>query len=343
MNTLWRRLGRPAAALALIAGLSGCTLVSPPLADTIDEELGRAIDMGFDGVIVHVDQAGKTASFAAGWEDRDALVPADPGALFKIASISKLYVAAATAMVVADGALSLDGTVEDYLPEVAHRIENASEITLRMLLQHRSGIPDFVYHPDIGDAEIVENDDTYPFVLDQPAAFEPGASYAYSNSNFFLIGEILDEALGGSHHQYIRDEILTPLGLTDTHILLREVDLDDVMKGYVVGVDQGDEFWEMEHLQTSGSMVATADDVAVFVRALVDGTLLTEEEQDIYTSVYPYGHTGWVPGYTSIARYHSDIDAVVVMFVNTSFDHLFWLDLEHVYGRIVQVLERNPI
>ncbi len=309
----------------------------------MDEELGRGIDMGFDGIIVHVDQAGKTASFSAGWGDRDALVPADPGALFKIASISKLYVAAATTMLVADGALSLDGTLEEYLPEVAPRIENASEITLRMLLQHRSGIPDFVYHPDYGDAEIVENDDTYPFVLDQPSAFEPDTSYAYSNSNFFLIGEVLDEALGGSHHQYIRDEILTPLGLTNTHVLLREVDLDDVMKGYVVGVDDGEVFWELEHIQTSGSMVATADDVAVFVRALVDGTLLTEEEQAIYTSVYPYEHTGWVPGYTSIARYHSDIDAVVVMFVNTSFDHLFWLDLEHVYERIVKVLERNPI
>lgn len=340
-NTLRRHTWRAIVALVLLVGLTGCTLPLPPPA-TVDEELERAIDLGFDGIIVHVNQGGKTASYSAGWDDREELVPANPDALFKIASISKLYVAAAATMLVADGTLSLDGTIEDYLPEVAPRIEHASTITLRMLIQHRSGIPDFVYHPDIHDAEIVENDDTYPFVLDQPAEFEPDERYSYSNSNYFLIGEILDGALGGSHQQYIRDQILTPLGLTNTHFLLREVDLEDVMKGYVTGVDDGDVFWEWEHVQPSGSMLATAEDVAVFVRALVDGSLLTEKEQGIYTSVYPYEHTGWIPGYTSIVRYHSDIDAVVVMFVNTSFDQLFWLDLERVYERVVLALERNP-
>ena len=339
----WRGVATQLVGFALLVGLSGCTLPLPPPAETIDEEVERALDQGFDGIIVHVNQGGKTASFAAGWDDREALVPADPNSLFKIASISKLYIAAATTMLVADGTLSLDDTLEDYLPAVAPRIENADEITLRMLIQHRSGIPDYVYNPAIHGVEIVENDDTYPFILDQPADFAPGTRYGYSNSNYFLIGEILDDAVGGSHHQYIQDELLAPLGLTNTHSLLREVDLDDVMKGYVVGVDDGDEFWELEHIQPGGSMVATASDVAVFVRALVDGTLFTEDEQRIYTSVYPYEHTGWVHGYTSIVRYHSDIDAVVVMFVNTSFDQLFWLDLERVYDRVIHTLERNPL
>lgn len=329
-------------AFVALVGLPGCELILPLPADNVEDELGRALDLGFDGIIVHVEQAGKTASYSAGWNDRENLVPADPGSLFKIASISKLYVAAAATMLVADGTLSLDDTLADYLPDVAPRIEYSSEITLRMLIQHRSGIPDFVHHPDIDDAELVENDDTYAFVLDQPAAFKPDDCYEYSNSNYFLIGEILDGAVG-DHRQYIRDEMLTPLGVTNTFFLLREVDLEDVMKGYVIGVDDGDEFWEHEHLQPGGSMIATAEDVAAFVRAMLNGTLFTPEEQDLYTSLYPYEHTGWNPGYTSIVRYHPDVDAVVVMFVNTSFDELFWLDLERVYSRIVRVLERNPL
>lgn len=329
--------------LAVFVGLSACTLPLPPLAEEMNDELGRAIDIGFDGIIVHVNQAGKTASYSAGWGDRENLIPADPDALFKIASISKLYVAAATSMLVAESVLSLDDTLADTLPEVAPRIQYASTITLRMLLQHRSGIPDFVYHPAFYSADIVENDDTYPFVLDQPADFKPGSRYGYSNSNYFLIGEILDRALGESHHQFIQDRILTPLGLADTYLLLRDADLNDVMKGYVIGVDDGDEFWQWEHVQPSGSMVASAADVAWFVKALIDGTLLNALEQAIYSSVYEYEHTGWVPGYSSIVRYHSDIDAVVVMFVNTSFDELFWLDLERTYRRVVQVLERNPL
>ena len=88
-------------------------------------------------------------------------------------------------------------------------------------------------------------------------------------------------------------------------------------------------------------MVATAEDVGAFVRALVDGALFTAEEQAIYASVYEYEHTGWVTGYTSIVRYHPDIDAVVVQLVNTSYDGLFWIELERVYGRIVEILERG--
>jgi CubicO group peptidase (beta-lactamase class C family) len=329
--------------VAAFVGATGCTLPLPPLAAELDDELGRAIDMGFDGIIVHVNQADKTATYSAGWGDREKLIPTDPHSLFKIASISKLYVAAATTQLVAKGVLSLEGTLEDYLPEVSQRIKYSSEITLRMLVQHRSGIPDFVYHPDINDADIVENDDTYPFVLDQPADFKPGSKYGYSNSNYFLIGEILDSVLGGSHHLYIRNEILLPLGLSNTYSLLREVDLADVIKGYVIGVDDGDVFWKWEHVQPSGSMVASASDVAVFIKALVDGTLFTAEEQKIYSSIYEYEHTGWIPGYTSIVQYHSHIDAVVVMFVNTSYDQLFWLDLERVYNRIVRVLEENPL
>jgi len=246
-------------------------------------------------------------------------------------------------MLVADGVLSLDATLEDYLPELSHRIEYSSSITLRMLLQHRSGIPDFIYHRDYYSTDIFENDDTYQFVLDQSADFKPGKRYDYSNSNYFFIGEIMDRVLNDSHQNYIRNEILTPLGLNNTHFLLRDVDINEVIKGYVVGEEDEDIFWKWEHVQPSGSMLASASDVATFVKALVEGSLFTDYEQSIYTSVYEYEHTGWLPGYTSIVRYHSDIDAVVVMFVNTSSGKFFWFDLERVYKRVVRVLEKNPI
>ena len=88
-------------------------------------------------------------------------------------------------------------------------------------------------------------------------------------------------------------------------------------------------------------MIATAEDVSIFLRALIDGSLLSQEEQTIYKSVYPYEHTGWLPGYTSIARYHADIDAVVVQFVNTSGKEIYWLELKRLYKRIVKILESS--
>ena len=88
-------------------------------------------------------------------------------------------------------------------------------------------------------------------------------------------------------------------------------------------------------------MVATAEDVGTFLRALINGSLFNEKEQAIYSSVYEYEHTGWLPGYTSIARYHSDSDAIIVQFVNTSGTAVFWLGLERMYSRIVKIVEKE--
>jgi CubicO group peptidase (beta-lactamase class C family) len=102
-------------------------------------------------MIVYVDQAGKPPDFyAAGWHYRKNRIPADPQALFKIVSISKLYVAVAVAKLVNNKHLSLDKTLADYLPELVGRIENADKITLSMMVQHRSGIPDFTRTLAIG-------------------------------------------------------------------------------------------------------------------------------------------------------------------------------------------------
>ena len=113
-----------------------------PLPDTVQEQLDEAIGHGFDGMIVYVDQANKPPQFfASGWHNRESEIPAKPDALFKIASISKLYDAVAVTKLVSDGKLSLDKTIADYLPELSGRIENAEKITLRLMIQHRSGIP----------------------------------------------------------------------------------------------------------------------------------------------------------------------------------------------------------
>ncbi|MEM6927999.1 MAG: serine hydrolase domain-containing protein [Myxococcota bacterium] len=329
-----------AALLAVTMLTMSCQLRLQPLAGSVEAAVDDAIDRGFDGIIVHIDQPGGSRFYSAGWDDRRAKVPADPHRLFKIASISKLYVAAATTMLVADGDLSLDATLAKLVPEVVGEIDNAEAITLRMLLQHRSGIPDYIFRSDFTNDPEDTYLDTASLLYGQPANFEPGARYGYSNSNYLLIGEILDRTLEYSHHAYVASEILEPLALNDTYSLLSEVDPDDVMSGYVVGYGP-DVKTEEDHTRPGGSMVATAEDVGRFVRALVDGSLLTPEEQAIYDEVYEYEHTGWVNGYTSIVRYHPDIDAVVVQFVNTSYDGLFWIELERVYGRIVDTLERE--
>lgn len=120
-----------------------------PLPSTIQEQLEEAIAHGFDGMIVYVEQEGHPPhSFASGFHNRETKTPSKPQALFKIASISKLYDAVAVTKLVNDGRLSLDKTLEDYLPELVGKIENANKITLRQMIQHKSGIPNFTNAPN---------------------------------------------------------------------------------------------------------------------------------------------------------------------------------------------------
>ena len=319
--------------------VSSCAIGLQPLPDTVQEQLNDAVDQGMDGIIVCINRPDDIQLYAAGWKNRENQIPADPDALFKIASISKLYIAAATTRLVVDERLSLDKTLVEYIPEVAGRLEFADQITLKMMLQHRSGILDYSLEPEITGETF---DDYLSFaarIYDKSAVFEPNKKYRYSNTNYLLIGEILDRTLGYSHHTYIRDELLTPLGLSNTYNIPGEVDMKDLMSGYLKGWDPDVKDWEFP--LPGGSMIATAQDVSIFLRALIDGTLLSPEEQAIYTSVYPYEHTGWLPGYTSIARYHPDIDAVVVQFVNTSGKEIYWLELKRLYNHIVRIIEMN--
>jgi D-alanyl-D-alanine carboxypeptidase len=311
-----------------------------PLPDTIREQVDNAIGHNLDGIIVYVDKKGREPEFySAGWKNRENKIPANPQALFKIGSISKLYIAVAAAKLINNKSLSLDRTLADYLPELTGIIENANQITLQMMLQHRSGIPDFIDEPKLPWSNLPTNPNEFlKLVLDKPADFKPNSRYRYSNTNYLLIGNVLDKILGYNHRQYIKREILDTLGLTHTYGLLNEVDLIDVVSGYYTQY-HGD-LKTQNFVTPGGSMVATAQDVGIFLRALNDGSLLDDNEQAIYSSIYVYEHTGLLPGYSSIARYYKDIDTVVIMFVNTSGGNS-WTTLEVVYNRIVKILHKQ--
>ena len=347
------RIIMPIVGLISIIVIPPLDLVPPwiaPLPDTVQEQVDDAIDQGLDGIIVYVDQAGKEPAFyAAGWKNKLTQEPADPHALFKIGSISKLYIATAVAKLVNNGSLSLDETLADYLPELVGRIEYADQITLRMMVQHRSGIPNFTDDEE-WDWFTSQTDinKALELVLDEPADFKPDARYSYSNTNYLLIGRILDNVLGYSHHQYIDEEILAPLGLTNTYSLLSQVEYEDVVSGYWYEYD--DDLRNLDHVIPGGSMIATAQDVGLFLRALNDGSLLNDDEQAIYSSIYEYEHAGWVPGYHSIARYHEDIDTVVIQFVSTTGGDTWGTAnviggkatgiSNIIYNRIVRILRR---
>jgi CubicO group peptidase (beta-lactamase class C family) len=307
-----------------------------PLPDTVQEQVDQTLSYGFDGVIVYVDEAGKPPAFyTAGYHNKEEKIPAKPNALFKIASVSKLYVAVAITKLASTNQLSLDQTLTDFFPELEGRIENANEITIRMMVQHRSGIPNFTDNPDFWQNQPNTNIDVLKYALDLQANFEPNKDYGYSNTNYLLLSRIIEQVTGGTRQDYFKKEILIPLGLNNTFGSIDEVNLDDVMSGYYVGIEK-----DFKN-ENNGMMIATAEDVGIFLRALNDGSLLNENEMEIYTSLYEFNHGGLAPGYQCMAEYHKDIDAVVVQFMNTTdFEGYQWNLLEITHSRVVKILRK---
>ncbi len=308
-----------------------------PLPDTVQEQVDQTLGYGFDGVVVYVDETGKPPAFyTAGYHNTIEKIPAKPDALFKIASVSKLYVAVAITKLAHSNQLSLDTKLTDFFPELKSRIENADKITLRMLVQHRSGIPNFTDNPEFWKNQPNTDIDVLNYALDLPAKFEPNKDYGYSNTNYLLLSRVIEQVTGGSRQDYFKKEILIPLGLKNTFGSLDEVNLDQVMSGYYVGIEKD---FKSEN---QGMMIATAEDVGIFLRALNDGSLLNKAEMEIYTSLYEFNHGGLAAGYQCMAEYHKDIDAVVVQFMNTTdFEGYQWNLLEITHSRVVKILRKR--
>ncbi|WKK82277.1 serine hydrolase domain-containing protein [Marivirga arenosa] len=309
-----------------------------PLPDTIQEQVDKASDYGFDGIIVCVNEKGNQSQiYTSGYKNKENKIPTDPNSLFKIASVSKLYQAVAISKLVSDGSLSLKKSLIDYLPELKGRIEYADEITVRMLVQHRSGIPNYTDTYMYWAAPKESAEENLSLVLDRPANFKPDQSYEYSNTNYLLLAKIMSRILGYHSFQYIQKEILNPLNLKDTYSSLEDVNIDEVMSGYYVGYESD--------LKTDNisSMLATAEDLSKFIRALNDGSVFrNKEEQELYASLYRFNHTGLIPGYQTIAKYHPDIDAVIIQFTNTvNFEGYNWNLSELMYNRVLKIVRKN--
>lgn len=306
-----------------------------PLPDQVQTQLDEGVSHGFDGMIVYIDKAGAPPAFyASGFHNRALKTPADPHDFFKIASIGKLYHALAITKLVSEKRLTLDQTLAFHFPELVGRIEYAERITIRMMVQHRSGIPNLSDTPNFYMNPPKSFEEALGKILNTPADFEPGSSYAYSNTNYLLLSELIKRVTGGDKFDYFRKTILNPLGLNNTFISIDQINMDQLMGGYYVGVE--------EDIKTTnyGSMIATAEDVGIFLRALNEGVVFGPGEKEIYDSIYVYEHTGLLPGYMSIARYHEEIDAVVVQFVNTTdFSGYEWSISEIVYSRILKILK----
>jgi CubicO group peptidase (beta-lactamase class C family) len=133
-------------------------------------------------------------------------------------------------------------------------------------------------------------------IFDLPADFVPDTDYAYSNTNYLLLSELIGRINPEGKYAYFKESILDPLELEHTFVSKEQIEIDSLMSGYYVGIEAD--------IKTAnyGSMIATAQDVGLFLRVLNEGTIFGLGEKEIYDQIYVYEHTGLLPGYMSIAK-----------------------------------------
>ncbi|MER7762889.1 serine hydrolase domain-containing protein [Streptomyces sp. NPDC097619] len=228
MTALRYRISTAALALtvALLPSVAATAPRPPAAARTLQRDAEALRDAGVTGVAVRVDGPRGALTARAGVGDPTTGGPVPVDGYLRLGSTTKTFVATVLLQLVGEGKLSLDATVEEVLPGVVHGAGNDGRaITLRDLLRHTSGLPDYVYDvfPDPGaptyfaqrwrsyrPAELVA------LAVRHEPVFPPGKGWAYSNTNYVLAAMVIERVTGRTWEQQVRERILRPLGLRHT-------------------------------------------------------------------------------------------------------------------------------
>ncbi|HYJ34080.1 MAG TPA: serine hydrolase [Candidatus Binatia bacterium] len=199
---------------------------------------------------------------------------------FNLGSINKAFTKVAIEQLAARGKLSLDDTIDKYVPDYPR--DEASKITIRMLLDHRSGVPDF-FGPKFQNADRTQLrsvSDWVQFIRDMPLRFEPGTREEYSNGGYILLGAVIEKASGMDYYDYVRRNIYEPAGMKDTDSYQQDDPVRNLAEGYTKSSGRGtDGRWRDAALMhpwrgsPAGGGYSTVDDLYRFAQALRSGTL----------------------------------------------------------------------
>jgi D-alanyl-D-alanine carboxypeptidase len=286
------------------------TRLAAPVAPAahLDTATSAALKAALDGIRTGQTIPGVSAAvmFADGsvWtgvSGQAILSPATPlttDTLLSIGSISKTFVAALVGRLVMDGTIALDDPLSKYVPDFT----NAAKITIRQLLDHTSGIRDLFKVKTMNSA-IVAHPAT-AWTADEvlakigPQAFEPGSVYYYSNTEYVLLGKVIEKATGSSVSSLVRGDFLTPLGMDHTFLQTEEAVSGPKAHGYMRKGSSKSNFAgtmipytsEVTAVGPAGAYVSTASDLAIWANALYRGYVLDEATLASMVDISPTMH-----------------------------------------------------
>jgi D-alanyl-D-alanine carboxypeptidase len=255
---------------------------APAAPPTLEDELQRTLEESVyvenapGGTLAVVTPELGTWIGATGYADLGAGLAMAPSDRFGIGSITKTFTSAVLLQLAEEGKVSLDEPLATHYPD----FPRAEELHLRHLLTHTSGIYDFAYDPDVlaGHDRVWDPEELVAIAAVQPPAFAPGEQYDYSNTNFILLGLVIEDITGETWAHEVRTRLLDPLGLADTFVASDE-EVPGAAHGYF-----GSDDWTLDISPTTGwaagAMVSNAPDLLRWSDALLYGDVLSEASRE---------------------------------------------------------------
>lgn len=299
----------PLIATAMLLGVVACGGQGPALDDDVVAAMRAEIeDVAEDppagGAVALIDTPAERHVLAAGEADVAEGRELSGDEAFHVASVTKMITATVALQLVEEGKIALDAPVADLEPDAMSRFEHGDEITLRHLLSHEAGLPEYLTTrtfeadhtalvsvedgPQVAVLETTcEPIDELSYAAQQRPSFEPGTDGQYTNTNFVVAGRVIEAVTGQSLDAAYSERILEPLELEGTWVPCAQEPRGALARGYDYSAVRGFPDLEADILDISAyqdpiasgatGLVSTADDLVVFTRALLAGELFDDE------------------------------------------------------------------
>lgn len=331
-----------------------------------------------------IDQDHRQYDFSAGYENVARKSPMRPDKLMFSGSIGKTYAAAVVLQLVDEGKVRLDGLIRDYLPAEPwlDQIPHFGRLTVRMLLTHTTGLPKWESKPEVWDELHRHPDKTWnyqdrlAFILNDEPVHAPGMGWAYSDTNYLLLGWLVEQIEQRDYYTVLRSRILLPQNLSQTFPSLQRR-IPGLAMGYshlpelykipreVIGSD-GQYAFNPQMEWTGGGLYCTTADLARWCHRLYTGGLISDRLLQEAVTVNPhgarvlnekhaygmgsfiydtrhgeaYGHTGFMPGYNSIMAYFPADGLALALQINSDYTRKQY-DLVTYLEKILDTLKGN--
>jgi D-alanyl-D-alanine carboxypeptidase len=318
---------------------------------------------------------GSTLALAVGYSDSTRHVLMLPSDRMLQGSVGKTYFAAVATQLVGEGLLDLDAQASDYLGDRPwfSRIPNASSITVRNLMNHTSGVmryefkEQFVTDLRADPDRHWEPEDLVAYVLDEEPSFAAGQGWEYSDTNYILLGMIIEEITGRDLYAEVESRLLTPLGLRNT-VPSDGRTIPGLVQGYAgagnpfTGTDEvlladGRFVINPQFEWAGGGFASTTEDLARWAKAVYEGDAFSPDLLDRVLDGVParlgpgaryglgviimntplgtsYGHSGFFPGYLTDVAYFPQQRIAVAFQVNTSVPASLGQPFGAIVGRL---------